>query len=106
MIYIIISILIVLIISIIYKKYENSLNPQKAFLSIAFLILLLVFTYFSKVIMIHKALLVLHIIFLLISYLALFRYIFKDLLNVYLILLPSLTIVAFIVIAFYIKANG
>jgi hypothetical protein len=106
MVYFLLALLLLIVIGLIYRKFIKSDNPKYLLKSVILLFLVLFFTYISKVIIIHKPLFVLHLAFVMLSWIGLFFYLVKDKLNLWMILSPLASTLFFIAMALFFKENG
>lgn len=106
MIYFLSALALVLIVVGIYFSYQKSQNQPKLLRSVGLLILLLMLTYSLKILLVYKPILLLHIALLIVAWWHYYRYIFKDILSLYWILSPIVSLVLFIIIALFFRENG
>ena len=104
--YLLLALLLLLIMIAIYRSYQNAHDAQKLFVRIALLITLMIFTYASKILLVYKPLLILHLALLMLAWWHYYRYIIKDILKLYWILSPLLSLTLFIIIALFFRENG
>ena len=106
MIYFLLALLLLIVMGLLYRKYTQANNPKYLLKSIGLLLLVLFFTYISKVIIIHKPVFVLHLAFVMLSWIGLFFYLVKDKLNLWMILSPLASTLFFFAMALFFKENG
>jgi len=106
MIYFLLALLLLVVIGILYRKYTQLNDPKYLIKSIGLLFIVMFFTYISKVIIIHKPLFVLHLAFVMLSWIGLFYYLVKDRLNLWMLLSPLASTLFFIAMALFFKENG
>jgi lysylphosphatidylglycerol synthetase-like protein (DUF2156 family) len=106
MIYLLLAALLLFITSTIYISYQKSTDTKKFILSLGILLLLIIFTYSSKVLLIYKPLLILHIALLIMAWRAYYFYLFKDKWQPYWIASPLISILIFVNIALFFRENG
>ena len=106
MLYLVFAILLVLIMTTLYLSYQKSHEKKKLLHSVGLLILLLIFTYATKILLIYKPLLVLHLALLIMAWWHYYRFIMKDILKVHWILSPLASLGVFVIIALFFRENG
>ncbi len=106
MLYLVFAIILVLIMTTLYLSYQKSHDREKLLRSFGLLILLLIFTYATKILLIYKPLLVLHLALLIMAWWHYYRYIFKGILKVYWILSPLASLGLFVITALFFRENG
>jgi len=106
MIYFLSALVLVIIVSAVYLSYKKSHNQEKLLSSLGLLVLLLIFTYSTKILLVYKPLLVLHIALLIMAWWRYYRYIFKNILTLYWILSPLVSLLLFVVISLFFRENG
>ncbi len=74
--------------------------------SLGLLLLLLILTYSTKILLVYKPLLVLHIALLIVAWWHYYRYVFKDILKIYWMLSPLVSLGLFVIIALFFRENG
>ncbi len=104
--YIFLSLLLVAAMVLLYLKYRKEHNPRKLLISTAVLAAIIFFTYFSKVIFVHKPVFVVHFALLILSWIGLFLYLVRDRLLWWLIAAPGVTTLFFIVEALFFREHG
>jgi len=106
MIYFLSALALVIIVLTVYFSYQKSHDKTKLLRSMGLLILLLVLTYSTKILLVYKPLLLLHIALLIMAWWHYYRYIFKNILTLYWILSPLVSLGLFVIIALFFRENG
>jgi len=106
MIYFVTALVLVILVSAVYFSYKRSSDQGKLLRSLGLLILLLILTYSTKILLVYKPLLVLHIALLIMAWWSYMRYIIKNILTLYWILSPIISFILFIIIALFFRENG
>jgi len=106
MIYIAIALIIILSVFSIVLSYQKYHDKRRFLLAIAFLILLLIVTYATKVVFVYKPLLVLHIALLMMAWRAFYLYLRKGKEYSYWIFSPLFSLALFILIALFFREHG
>ena len=104
--YLLFALALVLIMITLYGSYQKSHNHKKLVQSLGLLLLLLILTYSTKILLIYKPLLVLHIALLIVAWWHYYRYIFKDIFKLSWMLSPLLSLGLFVLIALFFRENG
>lgn len=104
--YIFLALLLVIAILILYFRYQKEHDFKKLLSYGAALALVIFFTYFSKVILVHKPVFIVHLALLILSWIGLLLYIVKDRLIWWFILAPGATTLFFIIEALFFREHG
>ncbi len=105
-IYFLSALIITVFLVIIYLKYQKTKDTKQILGYFAAAFAVIFFTYAGKVIFVHKPIFIFHLAFLILSWGALFYYVFKDKLNLLFLLSPAITTVSFIIIALFFSEHG
>ncbi len=106
MIYFVLALIVAILIFSIYILYKKGIGKKELVMRIGLSIALIFFTYVSKTIFIHKPIFVLHLALLILSWIYLFKYIFKGELNIWMILSPAVTTALFFSVALFFRENA
>jgi len=106
MIYLLGAFVLVLIVTGIYMQFLTHHDKKQFFIHIGLLVLLLIFTYASKVLFVYKPLLLLHLALVMVAWWYYYRYIKRDSLFSYWILSPALSVALFVLTALFFRENG
>ena len=104
--YIFLALLLVMVILFLYFRYKEEQDPKKLLSYGAVLVIVIFFTYFSKVILVHKPVFIVHLALLILSWIGLLLYIVKDRLIWWFILAPGATTLFFIIEALFFREHG
>ena len=104
--YILMALVLLIVLIVLYIKYQKT-GDSKLLLQYAGVIGTAVFfTYASKVILVHKPLFVVHLALVLLSWIAVFLYLFKERLILWFLLSPLVTTLFFIIEALFFREHG
>jgi len=106
MVYFLSALALVLMITGIVLSYQKYHDKKTFFVNLALLLVLLIFTYATKILLVYKPLLILHIALLIMAWRGLYLRIFKAKFNPYWIFSPLLSVALFVVIALFFRENG
>ncbi len=106
MIYIILAVGLLVVMTLAYRSYQKNGDTTYLLKTISLIFAVLFFTYISKVIFIHKPIFILHLTLLFLSWGALFNFLIKGRLNLFMILSPALSTTLFFAIALFFRENA
>ncbi len=104
--YLVVALVLLLVVVGIFKSYKHYHDRQKLFSSLALLVLLFVFVYSSKILIIYKPILILHLALLFWAFYHYIRYLKGSKLSLVSILSPLFSIALFILVSLYFRENG
>jgi hypothetical protein len=94
------------LILLLYVRYQKTKDIKVILHYSGAIAAALFFTYISKVIFVHKPVFIIHLALVLLSWIAVFYYIFKERLILWFLLSPLLTTLFFIVEALFFREHG
>ena len=104
--YFLLALLFVTVAIMLYLYYRKEQNKTQLMRYIGVTILVVFYTYMSKVLFIHKPLFVIHLALLLLSYSTLLNYLIRRKLNLWFLFSPAFTTLFFIIEALVFKEFG
>ncbi len=106
MVYFLLSISLLILFLLVYYRYKKLKDKRELFGSIFYILVAIFFTYFLKVVYLHKALFVFHLAALILSWSGVFLYLIKGRKNLFMIFAPSITALFFILGALFFREFG
>lgn len=106
MIYLLLALGLIAIATLIYQVYQKDHNMQKLLISLSLLCLLLIFTYATKIMLVYKPLLILHIALVIMGWRGLIRFLIKGEKHFYWIFSPAVSLLLFVIISLFFRENG
>ncbi len=104
--YFFMALILVAVSIIIYLKYQKTKDIKEIVRYFGVIAIVIFFTYVSKIIFVHKPIFIVHLAFVILSWIALFYYLFKQKLNLWFLLSPALTTILFVIIALFFREHG
>ncbi len=104
--YFFMALILAFLLFYLYLRYQREKNLMQIGRYLAVIGIAVFFTYISKMVLAHKPVFVVHLALLILSWIGVFYYLFKDRLIWWFLLAPSVTTLFFIFEALFFRENG